>query len=375
MIAVFFQFIRPHPYLRYPAKTDTPGKVLVVHGLNSSKEFMQVFASALAEGGSEVYAIDLPGHGDSAVGFNAVAAQTAVSSALDYLGPNITVVGHSLGAGLLLDLATQRPFQTMVLLSPPPTPIDRIQVNRMLVVTGDWDMPRINAFIPSLEDQMGSKLEWRRLPWAGHSSVVFSPSHTADIVRWLGGDAADLKTGPRLMWIGLQLASSVVLGISLLRGAPIMPRRNSIKHIVLYMPGRRAGAVVVLKFVVVLSWLRLFATDYLISFLFITGFFLFPLLVKEGRLHHKKKRGRRPTELARTGWSVRENPAELSNLALRATPPFSGRGTGVAFLAAAFVILMMGQLGGSHFFHFTLSEREVVAIPFHCRRGISTFRD
>jgi pimeloyl-ACP methyl ester carboxylesterase len=151
---LFLPIAPPTPAIHYlPDSLDPPlARVLVVHGLDSSKQFMQIFSSALADGGFEVFAIDLPGHGASPAGFEAITAEAALDSTLEYLGPDTIVVGHSLGAGLLLDLATRRSFKKLVLLSPPPTPLDRVLAEHVLIVTGDWDMPRINAFIPTLED-------------------------------------------------------------------------------------------------------------------------------------------------------------------------------------------------------------------------------
>jgi hypothetical protein len=55
----------PTPYIRYQPAADALGRVLLVHGLNSSKEFMKVLGSALADGGFEVYSIDLPASSDT----------------------------------------------------------------------------------------------------------------------------------------------------------------------------------------------------------------------------------------------------------------------------------------------------------------------
>ena len=64
-----FQIDPPTPYIHYLPSSTPRGRVLVVHGLDVSKEIMQSTSAALADGGFEVYNIDLPGHGDSPVGF------------------------------------------------------------------------------------------------------------------------------------------------------------------------------------------------------------------------------------------------------------------------------------------------------------------
>src|SRR5204862_202315 len=117
------------------------------------------------------------------VPFTASTAREAILHAVDALGELNAVIGHSLGAGLLLDVANERTFQRLVLLSPPPTPVARLDFSHTLVVTGNLDIPAINAFVPRLEGA-----EWWRLAWSAHSSMLMNPSQTRDIVRWLGGN-------------------------------------------------------------------------------------------------------------------------------------------------------------------------------------------
>ncbi len=260
----------PTPFFHFPASGSARGKILVVHGMDANKEFMQLLCAALSDGGFEVFAIDLPGHGASTVGFTAFRARDAVVRALDYLGIDV-VVGHSLGAGLLLDIANSRTFQRMVLLSPAPTPVDHIDFSRTLVVTGAFDIPAINAFVPRLE---GAE-RWR-LPWGGHSSAVFDPNRAREMVAWLGGDAGRVLAAPRLRWNLLMLGSALVLGLCLIGGGLgssaglSLDRPPLLATVVL----TSAASVVLLRFIPVMSWLHLFATDYLIGFFFVTGLML-----------------------------------------------------------------------------------------------------
>ena len=114
----------PTPYIHIYPTSGPNARVLVVHGLDSSKNTMQLISAALADGGFEVYNIDLPGHGDSQVGFEAGLARETLRRVVEEIQPNI-VLGHSLGVGFLLDLSADQHFSTMVLLSAPPTPILR----------------------------------------------------------------------------------------------------------------------------------------------------------------------------------------------------------------------------------------------------------
>ena len=133
---------------------------LLVHGLNSSKEFMQTIGMALADAGFDTYAIDLPGHGDSNAAFDSDETRRAVESVLDSFRVTPIVVGHSMGASILADIAPTRRFHSMVLLSPAPIPVGNLGRGRLLVVTGALDPPVINEFIPELLGGAEGSSEW-----------------------------------------------------------------------------------------------------------------------------------------------------------------------------------------------------------------------
>src|SRR5262245_10669168 len=136
---------------------------------------MKIISAALADGGFEVYAIDLPGHGDSQFPFQMDLAEQAIHNAYVFVGKDAAVLGHSLGAGLLMDIAATEQFATMVLLSPPPVEISQIHANRVLFATGDIDVPRIRAFLPVATDIATTNVDSWLLPWSGHSGPVLNP--------------------------------------------------------------------------------------------------------------------------------------------------------------------------------------------------------
>src|SRR5262245_4320982 len=114
-----FSFHPSTPYFHYsPAVAPARGRILVVHGLDSSKDVMNLLCYALADAGFELYSIDLPGHGGSRDPFDGLRARHAVEKALDEISPG-AVLGHSFGAAILMDLASDREFDSLVLLSPP----------------------------------------------------------------------------------------------------------------------------------------------------------------------------------------------------------------------------------------------------------------
>jgi pimeloyl-ACP methyl ester carboxylesterase len=314
-----FQIDPPTPYFHYLPDNTPRGRVLVIHGLDVSKEVMHFISAALVDGGFEVYSIDLPGHGDSEVGFQTALAQHAISKVMAEIGEDTIVLGHSLGAGLLLDLAEDRHFSTMVLLAPPPMGISRIQADRTLIATGDQDVPRIRSFVPIAADVGDPHVEVWMLPWSGHSAPIRSPAHVRRVVEWIGGEGKNTKTVARIAWLGVMLVAGVALGVALMPGRPIKPLSVHVPTTLVLYVAAAGLAMLTLAFFNPVSWLRLFATDYLIGFLLLTG-------------------------LALTFFGgLKQARAQPSNLLK-------------AIAAAAFVIFVLGWLVASNALHIALSD-------------------
>jgi pimeloyl-ACP methyl ester carboxylesterase len=335
----------PTPYTHYLPLGTSRGRVLVIHGLDVTREVMSLASEALVDGGFEVYAIDLPGHGDSRAKFDTERAEEAIRNTVAKLGEDTIVLGHSLGAGLLLDLAASQRFSTMVLLAPPPLATSEIQADRVLIATGAIDVPRIRSFVPIAEDIGGAHVEAWILPWAGHSAAIFSPVYIRKVVDWLGGDAHQLKTIWRIVSIVAMFVAGVVFGVRLLNSPP-QPRRGGAPALpssaeegngkltttlVLYVAAC-CGALLVLKFFNPMGWLRLFTTDYLVGFIFIAGIILM--------LPAKKTR-----------------PQNLFT----------------ALLAAAYVIVVLGFAVSSHIVHMSLSGDRWWRFPCIAAAGLPLF--
>jgi pimeloyl-ACP methyl ester carboxylesterase len=311
----------PTPYIHYLYLSSYPAqRVLVVHGLDSNKEFMQLFASALNDAGFEVYAIDLPGHGDSTGGFNGVLADKVLRQVVSILHPDIAA-GHSMGASLLIDLTYDVQFRKLVLMSPGTTEIDNLEFKNTLVTTERFDIPAVNWFAPQLTAAGADILKF---PWGMHSSAPFQRGHIREVVKWLGGDPNRLRTGQRMACLGLMFGGAVVMGIVLLPRrpgtAPHNPLLSKTEAVLSYV---LAGGVsiLVLRFAVVLRWIRIFAMDYTVSFLFVAGLTL------------------------------------IAILAMKATRPRVDTGaTAKGLAAAAYVIVFLGLIAGSHIIHMTLPD-------------------
>ncbi len=334
----------PTPYIHYFGPSSPPGRILVVHGLDVSKETMHLISAALADGGFEVYNIDLPGHGDSTARFQTDLAEQAISRAKVFLGEKTIVLGHSLGAGLLLDLAANEHFSKMVLLSPPPLSIAEIRADRVLIVTGKIDIPRIRRFVPIAADIGESKVESWLLPWGAHSAPIFNPVHIRHIVEWLGGDGPRTRTGTRILWIVLMLGAAVLFGVSFLPGRKSQSIEVPINKVLIVYVIAFSSALFVLKFVRPLSWLRLFATDYLVGFLLIGGLVLLSLCVSAVPtvINHKE---------------TEKGPRRFFSVVI----------------AAAFVIAIPGLLIASQVIHMSLSGGRWWRFPIIMLLGIPLF--
>jgi pimeloyl-ACP methyl ester carboxylesterase len=312
----------PTPFDRYGESESPIGRVLMVHGLDASRQSSELISAALADSGFEVYAIDLPGHGASRTAFQIDRAEQAIRNARAALGEESIVIGHSMGAGLLLDMAATDHFSTLVLLAVPPIPIGEIHADHLLFATAEFDIPRILSFLPIATDIGGNNAQSFLLSWGAHSSPIFNPGHIKRVVEWLGGDGGKTRTVARMVWIGVMLISSIVFGFACLPGRQLPPSDLSMKTVLVRYVVACSAALFALKFTHPFAWIRLFAADYLIGFLAITGLVL--------------------------GVIALYGPFRTSS--------GNSRALIIALLAATYVITVPGLLVASHVVHFSLAD-------------------
>ena len=273
-----FQTDPPTPYFHYSNKSKPLSRVLVVHGLGGNKEMLNPLCYSLADAGIEVFSIDLPGHGESTASFNGMSAASVVSQVLSQLGPDTNVLGHSFGAALLLDVMNTRRVRSMVLFSPAPTTVESVNADRVLMFEGQLDLLQVRKFAPDLDRMLEGKVEFHELPWTDHTGALSDPKVMRQVAAWLGGDPDKVRPRMRSLLPLVMLASSLAFGIVLLELAKVPPgagesRSLTANLIVFYIGGAALGAVLPLL-VNVTGWLHLFAADYLMGFLLITGLVL-----------------------------------------------------------------------------------------------------
>lgn len=103
------------------ARTDRP-RVLLIHGLGGFAGAWGGLPEALEAAGLAPHAVDLPGVAGAPMAgpCDSVAHMVALGALLDRLGPDVSLVGHSLGAQVALRLARARPgrVRRVVLVAP-----------------------------------------------------------------------------------------------------------------------------------------------------------------------------------------------------------------------------------------------------------------
>lgn len=147
--SLMFRVLASSPDRRVLGRT-----VVLVHGIGMSHRYLARLHQALSPDAA-VYSIDLPGFGglpkpgtDVSVAMMASALGHVIAS-LD-AGP-VVLVGHSMGAQWVVELAAQRPdlVETVVVIGPVADAAHRTAPAQMLALAIDTlgETPRINAIV------------------------------------------------------------------------------------------------------------------------------------------------------------------------------------------------------------------------------------
>jgi dienelactone hydrolase len=214
-----------NPFFRvFPPASRSPA-IVMVHGFMADRQFMSALARRIAQNGYAVLAIDVSGHGANRNPFpgglaNADALRTDVKKAVDFLrsyqfvdGSRIAVIGHSMGAGAVLDYATvdpalkgaimisggfgltgpERPKNALFIFAQnDPSFIQSVSTEIASHLAG---VPRIELGKTYGEFAQGNAIEAIQIPGVNHVTIAYSPEAAATMVKWLDGAFGTTRTG------------------------------------------------------------------------------------------------------------------------------------------------------------------------------------
>ncbi len=184
--------------IAYSASGPGDGVVVCVHGFGSDRSVWSFNVPALATGRT-VYALDLPGHGESEPGLDSGSLEELVDVVSGFcagLGlSRVHLVGHSLGAAIAIRLAADRPGLAAALTLVAPAgigaPVDGAFLDDFLAMPSPEDARRVLARLvarPSLVSPDMATGVWNHNRQPGVAETLTMVAGNA-IRRDLGDDA------------------------------------------------------------------------------------------------------------------------------------------------------------------------------------------
>jgi pimeloyl-ACP methyl ester carboxylesterase len=196
--------------------------VLLVHGYSLDRQMMSVLARRLTRNGYSVLTIDLRGHGDNHNPFPAQLAPMSddVGSAVRYLRQQpmidpakIVLIGHSLGASVIMDYVQHDPLILgVVVLSSPIQIVPGHLRNILFVHTQNesglpQDVPTLKAGEPVIgvrpvtnrphsTHHRVTKVEQVWITGTNHLEIIYSRAATSAVLRWLDQLCVKRRTAP-----------------------------------------------------------------------------------------------------------------------------------------------------------------------------------
>jgi pimeloyl-ACP methyl ester carboxylesterase len=291
-----------------PAGGGEPkGYVVLLHGLAATKRIMSYMTDGLTSQGLRVFVPDLPGHGRTDEPFSFNRAEQCSENLLrelaqrKLLDPQKTILaGHSMGGAIALRVASHEPVAGVIAVSPapvqtvpglPPEVLPYHDFGKLpehsLVLVGAWEPGLISESARELFFASGDATsKYEVIPDSSHVSNLFNSQATLDEERW-ADSVLHIDSRPVLpshrgvlgLFVGL-------IGIVTLVGPFLRellrskeeegPAAASVvivsrRRIFLDFAFASVGAVVVLRFVEPLRFLRLFEGDYFACALLIVG--------------------------------------------------------------------------------------------------------
>jgi len=214
-----------NPFFRVFPPAQRPPAIVIVHGFTADRQFMSMLARRIAQNGYAVLAIDVSGHGQNRNPFpsglaNADALRPDVKKAVDFLrgyqkvdGSRIAVMGHSMGAGAVLDYATVDPaLKGAIMISggfglsgaerPQNTLFIFAQNDPSFIASVSTEIASHLAGVPQIElgktygeFTQGNAVEAIQIPRVNHVTIAYSAEAAATMVRWLDSAFGITRTG------------------------------------------------------------------------------------------------------------------------------------------------------------------------------------
>jgi dienelactone hydrolase len=250
-------------FLDAPPRGERPPAVVLMHGFASDRLVMSVLARRLARAGYAVLAFDASGHGQNRNRFErsfgrSDAFHAELATAVDFLradsrvdGERIVVMGHSMGAGAVLDFATRDAgLDATVLISGGWTLHGPHRPPNALFIYAAGDPPSLKerslelaarlAGVASIEHERtygvptrGTGVRVVEVPGTDHLSIVWTEAAALAIARWLDGVfgrpataavAADLR--PLASLLGALSLLLVLPALGLVIGRLVPPKEE-----------------------------------------------------------------------------------------------------------------------------------------------------
>jgi dienelactone hydrolase len=233
-------------FLDAPERSERPPAVLLAHGFAFDRQGLSGLARALARSGYAVLAVDLQGHGQNRNPYRRSRSrgdsfQGDVAAAIDHLrssphvdGSRIVVMGHSMGAGAVLDYATRdsgidgvvlisggkvlegpyRPPNALFLVAEAdPSSIRERSAELAARIAGEETLELARTYGRT---DRGTAVRLVNVRDANHIDIIWSEAASAEIVAWLDAifasrAAADRPPGDArlaaagLLWLALLL--------------------------------------------------------------------------------------------------------------------------------------------------------------------------
>jgi pimeloyl-ACP methyl ester carboxylesterase len=309
---------------------EPKGYVVLLHGFAATKRIMSYMTDGLASQGLRVFVPDLPGHGRTDEPFSFSRAEQCSENLLrelaqrNLLDPKKTILaGHSMGGAIALLVASREPVAGVIAVSPapmgpvpglPPEVLPYHDFGKLpehsLVLVGAWEPALVSDSARALLSATGDATsKYEVIPHSSHVSMLFNSQATRDEESWaesvLHIDSQPVLPSHRgVIGLFVGLIGIVVLVGPFLRESlrtkegqePAASAAGFIskKRLFLDFTIASLAAVLMLRFVEPLRFLRLFEGDYFACALLIIGILVLILNIGSLRRFLAARDGGRP---------------------------------------------------------------------------------